>query len=243
MLWNPWQGCHKISSGCLHCYIHKGDAKRDVDTNVITKTKDFYKPIEKNKNGDYKIKSGTLVYLCFSSDFFLEEADQWRMECYKMMKIRCDLHFLFLTKRINRFYEVLPSDWGEGYENITVGVSVENQENVDLKLSFFQSLPIKHKNIACQPLIETVNIEKYLDNIELVIVGGESDALARPLNYDWVLAIREQCMNNHVPFIYRQCGTHFIKAGISYTIPTRQLMSQARGANIDYEGNNTKKKA
>lgn len=234
MLWNPWRGCHKTSEGCLHCYIHKGDLKREIDTDIITKTKDFYKPIEKNKNGEYKIKSGTLVYVCFSSDFFLEEADQWRMECYEMMKTRNDLHFLFLTKRINRFYEVLPTDWKDGYDNITVGVSIENQKNANEKLSFFSSLPIKHKNIACQPLIEAINIEKYLNHIDLVLVGGEYDILARPLNYDWVLDIRNQCIKNDTTFVFRQCGTHFIKEGVEYTIPYRQLMSQARKANIDY---------
>ena len=40
-MWNPWRGCKKCSEGCLHCYIHKGDTKRGVDTNNIVKTKDF----------------------------------------------------------------------------------------------------------------------------------------------------------------------------------------------------------
>ena len=67
-MWNPWRGCKKCSDGCLHCYIHKGDLKRNVDTSLIVKTKDFEKPIEKFKNGNYKLKPG-IVYLCFSTDF------------------------------------------------------------------------------------------------------------------------------------------------------------------------------
>ena len=43
-MWNPWRGCRKCSDGCLHCYIHKGDAKRGVDTSRIVKTADFGKP-------------------------------------------------------------------------------------------------------------------------------------------------------------------------------------------------------
>ena len=50
-MWNPWRGCKKCSDGCLNCYIHKGDTKRGIDTSEIVKTKDFYKPIEKLKNG------------------------------------------------------------------------------------------------------------------------------------------------------------------------------------------------
>ena len=232
-MWNPWRGCHRYSEGCKYCYIHKGDAKRGMDTNNIVKSKNFDAPIVKNKNGEYKMKSGKLVYVCFSSDFLLEDADDWRDECWKMMKERSDLHFLFLTKRIERFMECIPSDWGEGYDNVTIGCTIENQDRADQRLSLFSKMPINHKNIICQPLIEKIDIEKYLDNVELVVVGGESDRNARPLDYDWVLDIRNQCIRKNVPFEFRQCGTYFLKDGKEYTIPTKQLMSQARKANIN----------
>ena len=102
-VWNPWRGCHRYSEGCRFCYIHKGDRKRGVDTNLITKTEKFTAPIDKNKKGEYKIKSGQLVYLCFTSDFLDADADAWRTECWQMIKERQDLHFVFLTKRIGRF--------------------------------------------------------------------------------------------------------------------------------------------
>lgn len=41
--------------------------------------------LAKNKNGEYKMKSGKLVYVCFSSDFLIEDADVWRDECWKMI--------------------------------------------------------------------------------------------------------------------------------------------------------------
>lgn len=233
-MWNPWRGCKKYSEGCKYCYIHKGDFKRNINTNEIIKTKDFYKPLEKNNKGDYKIKSGT-VYLGFSTDFLLEEADEWRTECWKMIKERSDLSFLFLTKRIDRFLECTPKDWEDGYENVTVCYTIENQEIADYRLSIFKDLPIKHKCITAQPLIEKINIEKYLDEIELVVVGGESDYNARPLYYDWVLDIREQCIKKNVNFEFRQCGTHFIKDGKQYKLNTKILGSQARKANINYK--------
>lgn len=191
-MWNPWRGCKKCSEGCLHCYIHKGDLKRSINTNDIVKTKDFNKPIERLKNGSYKMKSG-IVYLCFSTDFFIKEADEWRDECWKMIKERADCTFLFLTKRIDRFSACIPKDWGDGYDNVVICCTVENQKNADRKLSLFKDLPIKHKCITAQPLLENIEMEKYLDTIELVVVGGESDINARPLYYDWVLNIREQC--------------------------------------------------
>ncbi len=231
--WNPWRGCKKCSTGCKYCYIHKGDYKRNIDTSQIVKTKDFLKPLATKKDGSYKMKSG-LCYLCFSTDFLIEEADPWRAECFEMIKARPDITFLFLTKRIDRFTLCLPPDWGEGYDNVIVGCTIENQENADKKLAIFKNLPIKHKNIIAQPLIEKINIEAYLAGVELVVVGGESDKFARPLDYDWVLDIRAQCEKQQIPFTFRQCGTNFIKDGILFRLSTHTLMSQARKANIDY---------
>lgn len=203
VMWNPWRGCHRCSEGCKYCYIHKGDARKGIDTNLIHKTKRFTAPIERNKHGEYRMKGGQLVYLCFSSDFLLEEADDWRRECWAMIRERQDLHFLFLTKRIERFMDCIPEDWEAGYENVTVGCTVENQAAVDCKLKIFQQLPIRHRNIICQPLLEAVNLQPYLPGCELVVVGGESDPKARVLNYDWVLSIREQCIQAGVHFSFR----------------------------------------
>lgn len=95
-MWNPWRGCRRCSEGCLHCYIHKGDAKRGVDTGNIIKTKDFYKLVERLKNGGYKMKPG-LVYLGFSTDFLIEEADI-REQCVRKrvdFEFRqCGTHFI-----------------------------------------------------------------------------------------------------------------------------------------------------
>ncbi len=233
-MWNPWRGCKKCSDGCLHCYIHKGDAKRNINTNEIIKTKDFEKPIEKLKNGEYKMKSG-LVYLCFSTDFLIEEADEWRNDCWQMIKERQDCTFLFLTKRIDRFVKCIPKDWKDGYPNVVVCCTIENRKNADYKLAIFKGLPIKHKCITAQPLLENIDIEKYLDDIELVVVGGESDINARPLDFDWVLSIREQCMRKNVNFEFRQCGTYFIKNGKQYKLQTKDLIKQAKLANINYK--------
>lgn len=231
--WDPWRGCHRCSEGCRFCYIHKGDAKRGIDTNHIVRSENFDRLIAKKKNGEYRVKPG-LIYLCFASDFLLEDADPWRPECWEIIRERSDCTFLFLTKRIERFAQCVPADWGEGYENVVVCCTVENQENADRKLSIFQRLPIRHKQITAQPLLEGIDIERYLDGIEAVVVGGESDRNARVLDYDWVLSIRQQCIRKRVAFQFRQCGTHFRKDGKLYYLPVKDLCSQARRAGIDY---------
>lgn len=235
VVWEPWRGCHRYSEGCKFCYIHMADYKRNIDTNNVVKTKNFDKIIQKNKKGEYKVKSKEMVYVCFSSDFLIDEADDYRDECWKMIKERQDLTFLFLTKRIERFTKCIPDDWNDGYDNVIVGVSIENQKNADFRLSIFNQLPIKHKNIICQPLIEPINLAPYLKNIELVVVGGESHPFARPLNYDWVLDIREQCILNYTPFEFRQCGTNFIKEGRIQKLATKDLIKYARSMKIDFK--------
>lgn len=232
-MWNPWRGCRRYSEGCKFCYIHKGDEKRGVDTENIVRTKQLDAPLALDKSGNYKMKPGQTVYLCFSTDFLLEDADPWREECWAMMRRRADLNFLFLTKRIERLMQCVPADWGEGYPNVTVGCTVENQKRADERLSLFRELPVQHKNIICQPLLEEVNIEPYLPGIELVVAGGESDRNARPLDYAWVLYLREQCVRQGVHFEFRQCGTHFVKDGKQYTLAVRELCRQARKANIN----------
>lgn len=231
-MWSPWRGCKKCSDGCKYCYIHKKDARENIDTNDIIITKDFDKPIQKSKKGNYKMKSG-LVYTCFSTDFLIEEADEWRKECFKMIKERADCSFLFLTKRIDRFLKCIPDDWNDGYDNVIVCCTIENQKSADYRLEIFKDLPVKHKCITAQPLLEKIEIEKYLDDIELVVVGGESDYNARTLNYEWVLDIRKQCINKKIDFEFRQCGTHFIKENKLYNIQTKDLCKQAKLANIN----------
>lgn len=233
-MWNPWRGCRKCSDGCLHCYIHQGDAKRGVDTSVIVRTDDFFKPVSTLKNGGWKMKSG-LIYVCFSSDFLIEEADAWRQECWQMIRQRPDCTFLFLTKRIERFLSCIPDDWGDGYENVVVCCTIENQANADRRLSVFRTLPIRHKCITAQPLLERIDIEQYLDDIELVVVGGESARDARPFDYAWALEIRDQCIRRNVSFEFRQCGTNFIKDGKAYRLQTKDLSSQAKKAGINYQ--------
>lgn len=233
-VWNPWRGCKKISDGCKYCYIHEGDSKRGINTNAIVKTKAFYQPLIKKQNGEYQMNP-TLVYLAFSSDFLIAEADQWRQECWQMIKERSDCYFLFLTKRIMRFMDCIPDDWGSGYDNVIVGCTIENQANANLKLAYFKTLPIKHKVIIVQPMLTKIELSEYLDGIDLVVAGGEAGVYARPLDYAWILKLKDQCVNKQVNFEFRQCGSYFIKDERKYHLKPSDLSKQARLAKIDYE--------
>lgn len=234
--WNPWHGCHKLSEGCLNCYVYRIDKKHGKDSSIVTKTQDYNLPIRKKKNGDYKVPSGKLLYTCFSSDFLVDDADDWRNEAWGMMHTRKDLQFLFITKRIHRLIDVLPDNWGEGYENVTICCTVENQKQANYRLPIYLKAPIKHKIIICEPLLSDIKLDSFLDpSIKQVIVGGESGNNARTCNYDWVLHIRQQCIDHGVPFRFKQTGANFLKDAKLYHIKRQFQHSQARKAAIDFK--------
>lgn len=233
--WNPWHGCHKISEGCRHCYVYRMDQNYGKEPGVVMRNQEFDLPLRKNRKGEYKIPPGTLVYTCFTSDFFVEESDPWRPQAWAMMKKRSDLHFLLITKRIHRFYEGLPDDWGEGYPNVTVCCTVESQRQADFRLPLYEKAPIRHKIIVCEPLLEPIQLTPYLTfPVEEVVVGGESGNEARECHFDWVLDLRRQCVERNIPFTFRQTGAHFVKDGRHYRILRKDQHSQAKKAGIDF---------
>jgi protein gp37 len=233
--WNPWYGCKKISVGCENCYVYRNAAKYERDASAVKKNADFSLPLKRNRRKEYKILSGETVYTCFTSDFLLAEADEWRPETWQMIRERSDLNFMFITKRISRLAGVLPADWGNGYANVSIGCTCENQARADERLPNFLGLPIKSRFIVCEPLFEEIDLSEYLSGgkIERVVAGGESGMNARICNYDWILRIREQCREYGVKFWFKQTGYRFVKDGRLYLIDRKAQHSQARNAGIN----------
>lgn len=236
VMWNLWHGCHKLSADCKHCYVYRGDAKRDVDSSIVTQTKNFDLPVRRKRNGEYKVVSGTMVYTCFTSDFFVEDADRWRTEAWAMIRERSDLDFMMITKRIDRFLQCLPDDWGDGYENVTICCTVENQACADYRLPIYKAAPIRHKIIICEPLLERIDLHPFDIGtwVEQVVVGGESGYEARPCDFDWVMELRNVCVENNVAFWFKQTGAKFIKDGKLYLIKRQFQHAQARKSGINF---------
>lgn len=232
MNWEPWTGCYKVSDGCTYCYFYGPFSKR-CGQNEVHKTSEFDKPIVKTAKGTDKIQSGKIVATCFASDFFIAEADEWRADAWAMIKQRPDLEFLILTKRIDRFGVSLPADWGDGYDNVNIGCSVENQELADYRLPLFLSYPIKRRFIAAAPLLSAVDFSPYLNGIDHVTVGGETGREARICDYDWVLAIREQCVKAGVSFWFKNTGSFLRYNGNVQKINPFKQNSVAKEFGID----------
>lgn len=232
--WNPWHGCHKISPGCKNCYMHRRDVSVGKNPDEVVKTQSFDLPLKKKRDGSFRLQQKGDVFTCGTSDFFLEEADVWRKQAWEMIRERQDLSFLIITKRIHRFYVNLPDDWGMGYSNVKIGCTVENQDRADYRLPLFLEAPIRHRVIICEPILERIDLQPYLDEkVELVVAGGESGYHARTCEYDWILEIQRQCVGNEISFWFKQTGTHFKKDGKGYVIKKRFQHSQARKAGIN----------
>jgi Bacteriophage protein gp37 len=126
--------CYPFSDGCTNCYFY-GPYAKSYGQNKIEKTDRFDWLIRMNAKGEYNIKGDKVLATCFATDFFLPEADEWCKEVWAMIHQCQDIEFLILTKRIDRFYEVIPMDWGDGYDNVNLGCTVENQAIADYRLS------------------------------------------------------------------------------------------------------------
>lgn len=237
--WNPWHGCHKISEGCQNCYVYRTDSRYGKDSGKVEKTSNFDMPLNRDRSGEWKLQNdGFAVATCLTSDFFIDEADQWRSDIWQIIKRRRDLDFFIITKRIHRFYERLPEDWGNGYDNVIIGCTCECQRTADFRLPIFLEAPIKHKVIICAPLIEEIDLSEYLnERIEQVSAGGESGENARICKYEWILSIREQCIEKNVDFHFHQTGAKLMKDGVLYRIPRKYQHLQARKAGINIRNN------
>ncbi len=237
-IWNPWHGCHKCSEGCQNCYAYFLDKRYGRDTNEVVKIKSgFDLPVKKDRAGFYKLERGSFVRVCMASDFFIEEADPWRFDAWEMICRRPDVTFSLLTKRAHRIRECLPSDWGDGWDNVSFSVSCENQKRLDERMPYLLDLPAKHRWVSLKPFIGEVDIEPYLatGKIETVLAGGENYQGSRPLYHEWVLKVHDACVRHHVQLIFGQTGNVYVKEGKEYKVRSRtEQMVQALKSGLHY---------
>ena len=237
--WNPWHGCRKVSRGCLNCYMFEGDKRRGIPgSNVVTKSKtQFDLPIQKDRSGKYRLRDN-LVLTSMTSDFFIEEADEWRDETWKMMSKRKDLTFEILTKRPHRIMDCLPDDWGDGYPNVRLSVSAEDQEAWDERVPILLTIPAVRRDVYVAPIIGPVDTSDILPRggIDAIYVGGEyCTEGARHCDFEWVSAIREECVRNNVTFIWRNTGKYLLKNGEMFCIDSISEQGKlAASIDMDY---------
>lgn len=236
-IWNPWHGCRKYSEGCDHCYLYYLDRAHGKDGGEIYKVKtNFNLPLKKDRQGNFKVPSGASLRVCMTSDFFLEEADAWRDEAWNMMRLRPDVHFWLLTKRAHRIRACLPWDWLNGWDNVSLNVTAENQARADERLPVLLEIPAKHKGVMVAPFLGAVDLTRYLASgqLETVFADGENYDGKRSLHYEWVKHLYDQCVQFGVPFSFFGTGNVFVKDGRTYSICKAYQHVQALRSGLQY---------
>lgn len=217
--WNPWMGCTKVSPGCAHCYMFREQRQygRDPETVVRSKTK-FRDPL--------KWTDPKLIFTCSWSDWFHEGADAWRDEAWTIIRATPQHTYQILTKRPERIIGHLPADWGFGYPNVWLGVSIENQRHA-YRAAILSLIPAEIRFVSAEPLLGPVSLDELwyvnphqvpgplsseqrhvcpIERISWLIAGGESGPSCRPMREEWTRRLGDECQQYGVAFFLKQLG-------------------------------------
>jgi protein gp37 len=233
--WNPWRGCDKVSPGCAHCYMFRDQLRYGRDPYVVVRAADqtFFAPVRntkwaKTREACIAERGRHLVFTCSWSDWFHPAADDLRREAWEIIRRTPQSTYQILTKRPERIAECLPEDWGEGYPNVWLGVTIENRRFVD-RADLLRAVPAAVRFISAEPLLGPLvpmhpstmagpgwyvwpgrGLLRHrgldLHNINWLITGGESGPGHRRFDPDWALDLRDACAAAGTAFLHKQNG-------------------------------------
>ena len=233
---NMWIGCTKISPGCDFCY-----AERDFGSGGR------FDRVEWGAHGSRSLVTSWRVVLARIAKkaavagrrerVFVNSLSDWadnhgsitsgrRGEIFEAAKHYPHLDFLLLTKRPQNMARFLPDDWGDGYPNVWLGISAENQDEMERRAPILLSTPAARRWLSAEPMLGPMNLFKLREasgltfnalskktgvsfrgqGLDWVVAGGESGAQARPIHPDWLRALRDQCDLANVPFFFKRWG-------------------------------------
>lgn len=213
-------GCQKISPGCKRCYA-EGIVRKAGDNlwgpNSERRTfGDRYWDQARQWNDAAKAEGR--VHRVFSSsmcDVFEDHPTitaEREKRLWPTIRKTPWLHWQLLTKRAERMRDNLPPDWGTGYPNVWLGVSVESQEYVS-RVEILRTVPVHEvRFISYEPALGPIALD--LSGIGWVICGGESGEGFRPMPHEWPRAIMAQCRAANVPFFFKQSAAPRTEMGI-----------------------------
>jgi protein gp37 len=198
-------GCTPISPGCANCYAAAFSARLGLklwspESNERRTFGDAYwrKPLGWNRKA--KAAGVRRRVFCSSMADIGEDHPTIQAELARLWPLieSTDwLDWLLLTKRAERLPDILPANWGDGYDNVWLGVSVEN-ERWTSRIDHLVRVPARVKFLSCEPLLGPINLRPWLWNherpqLDWVIAGGESGPQHRPMDPAWLERISEDC--------------------------------------------------
>ncbi len=224
---NPWWGCVRVSPGCDHCYAealgNRFGTKWGVDTpRRVFGEQHWRDPLKWNTKAAAANQRHRVFCSSMADIFDKNSPPGARERVWQLMRSTPHLDWLLLSKRIGNAERMLPDDWGSGYPNAWLGISVVNQEEAVRDIPKLLETPARIRFLSMEPLLEQVDITPWLQPrpashgnvIDWIIVGGESGPKARPMNPGWVRSLREQCAVAGTAFFFKQWGEFMPTASI-----------------------------
>ena len=209
--WNPLTGCSKVSDGCKNCYAERL-SKRLKAMGQPNYQNEFQLTLHEDSLAlPLHWKKPQMIFVNSMSDLFHEDVPlDFIQKVFDIMRQATWHTFQILTKRSERLIELDNQiNWPQ---NVWMGVSVENN-NYTFRIDHLRQTHAKTKFLSLEPLLGPLS-EMNLENIDWVVVGGESGPSSRPIDITWVREIRDQCQSEKVPFFFKQWGgTNKKKAG------------------------------
>lgn len=222
---NPWWGCAQISPACDECYAmtlaQRFGKWWGVDApRRLFGEKHWREPVNLNASCERR-GVRERVFCASMADVFDNHPDVMapRAQLWDLIRRTPHLDWLLLTKRIGNVRRMLPEDWGDGYPNVWLGITVVTQEEVDRDVPKLLAIPVHFRFLSMEPLLEPIDFsgrwveyenpaihETWLERLDWVIVGGESGRKARSLRLWWVESIRDQCQAVGTAFFFKQWG-------------------------------------
>lgn len=202
--WNPITGCTKYSQGCANCYAET--MSRRLKAMGLDKYANGFELALHNDCLDEPMqwKKPHNIFVCSMSDLFHKDVPfEFIDKIINTIKQTPQHRYQLLTKRAERMAEYFQNR--EIPKNAWLGVTVEAQSSKK-RIDILRTLHAPIHFLSCEPLIEDLGILN-LDNIDWVIVGGESGLKARPMKEEWVLSIKEQSEQQGSAFFFKQWGT------------------------------------
>jgi len=211
---NAWIGCAKVSPGCQNCYAAQMAHHRSnwgaiwgiKGTRVRTSANTWRNPIKWNREAEHMGKRAR-VFCSSLADVFEDRRDliPFRKDLFELIKITPWLDWLLLTKRPENIERLLPQGWHDGWENVWLGTSAEDQERYDLRVNKLLAVKAKIHFISAEPLLGPITLSHSVrDGLDWIIVGGESGSRFREMDLDWARKLRDDASKRGITFFFKQ---------------------------------------
>ena len=215
---NFWIGCQKVSPGCDGCY-----AEADFDLRKHWVKWGPHGKRRRTAESTWKLpfrwqrKAAEFVHthggrqrifcssLCDVFDNHRTVLPEWRAAAWETIRSTPDLDWMLLTKRPENIAKMLPPDWGNGWHNVWLGATMENQQWFDRRWPILAAIPAVVHFVSVEPMLGPVSIAAARPSC--IICGGETsqgEHKARPMSLAWARALRDECVAAGVPYFFKQ---------------------------------------